>query len=122
MSTVSGPAALNVHLLEQARSVLARLDDETYARDSPLNPEGTVGRHLRHCLDFYRCFLDGLALDRIDYARRERDGDVEARREAAAARIDDILRGLRENEVGGHRPILVRDEEGPGAPDRKSVV
>jgi uncharacterized damage-inducible protein DinB len=116
MTIESGPAGLNVHLLEQARAILARLDDATYARASELNPEGTFGKHLRHCLDFYRCFLDGLKLDRIDYTHRERDGEVEERREAAAARMGDILRGLQTIETGGHRPILVRDEEHPGAP------
>jgi uncharacterized damage-inducible protein DinB len=115
MSIESGPAGLNVQLLEQARAILARLDDATYARASALNPEGSIGRHLRHCLDFYRCFLDGLKLDRIDYTHRERDGEVEERREAAADRIGEILRGLQTIEVGGHRPILVRDEEHPGA-------
>ena len=48
MQIESGPAGLNLHLLEQARAILARLDDATYSRDSALNPEGTIGRHLRH--------------------------------------------------------------------------
>jgi hypothetical protein len=116
MRIESGPAVFSIHLLEQARAILARLDDATYTRHSALNPDGTIGRHLRHCLDFYLCFLDGLALGRVDYTHRERDADVEQHRDAAATCIDDLLRGLNEIEVGGHRPILVRDEEGPGAP------
>ena len=106
-----GPACLNVSLLEQARILLARIDDSAYVRASPLNPEGSVGRHLRHCLDFYRCLLDGLPLGRIDYTHRERAGEIELRREAAGERIRGLVDELQSLEVIAHRPVLVRDEE-----------
>lgn len=120
------PACLNTHLLEQARALVARIEDSTYVRASPVNPEGSIGRHLRHCLDFYRCLLDGLPLGRIDYTRRERAGEVELRREAAGERIRGLLDELQRLEVIPHRPVLVRDEdhrdEAPPAWSRSSLA
>ncbi len=53
-----------------------------------------AGSHLRHILEFYECFLDGLPLGRVDYDSRKRDLTVEASRAAATARIEQLLKRL----------------------------
>ena len=78
---------MNVRWLEQAESLLARLDDETY--------EGRrIGCHLRHILEFYECLLEGVATGVIDYDARRRDAAVEQSRAVAAARIQHLKAAL----------------------------
>ncbi len=74
-TSAMAPAALlaaNLHILRQGVELLAQIDDEQYTLTAgPLFAYG-VGSHLRHCLDSYACFLQGLPQGRIDYDRRER--------------------------------------------------
>ena len=76
-------------------------------------PGGTIGRHLRHVLDFYENLLAGLHGVRVDYAERARNGRVERELEVAAARIDAVIAGL--DRAAGEdpaRPLEVRTEPG----------
>ena len=87
----------NVAWLKQALSLVQQLDDVTF-RSSPqgLAPH-RVGSHLRHVLEFYECFLDGLRSLTVDYDARQRSHSVETSRDAAASKISSILGRLEEN-------------------------
>lgn len=76
----------NLACLAQARELVRRLGDEAYRACAP-GGRGGVGAHLRHVLDHYDCFLEGVAAGRIDYDRRERDLEVERSRERALERL-----------------------------------
>lgn len=67
----------NVTLLAQATELLDRIDDSTYA---------VIGGHVRHILDFYQCFLDGVETAHVNYDARRRDEAVERFRNCALAR------------------------------------
>ena len=108
------PAEPNLKVLSQAADLLAGLDDEVFSRACPLAPGGSIGKHLRHCLDFYDCFLGGLPTGMVDYTHRDRDGRVETERLAALRRLEEISAQLEALETGTHRPILVREEAAPG--------
>jgi uncharacterized damage-inducible protein DinB len=114
MDLAGGPAARNVHCIRQVADLLYLLDGELYAARTPLLPGGSVGSHVRHCLDFYDCFLRGLSRRRVDYTARRRSAEVETIREAAAAAAREVERGLsRIAEADLDRTILVRPED-PG--------
>ena len=87
----------NIAWLMQALSLVQQLDDVTF-RSSPqgLAPH-RVGSHLRHVLEFYECFLNGLRFLTVDYDTRQRNHSVENSRDAAAEKISSILRHLEEN-------------------------
>ena len=96
METCSELIATNTGLLEQAASLVRRIDDAAFST----SPEGfypcRVGSHLRHVLEFYDCFLDGLKTLGIDYDARKRDEVLERNRRAAAAKVSSIVRRLGE--------------------------
>jgi len=50
-----------------------------------------VSSHLRHVVEFYECFLDGLRFMRVDYDGRKRDVSMESSREAAVERICSVI-------------------------------
>ena len=110
MPSILGLAGPHLLLLRQGLALLDRLEDSQFSRSTPLNPGGSVGRHLRHCLDFYRCFLDGVESGTVDYTHREREEAVEKRPRVARHRMLAVVSRLELLRVGGHRTLLVRDE------------
>jgi uncharacterized damage-inducible protein DinB len=77
----------NLALLDQALDLLDAIDDADYDR-SPLGFEPhRIGGHLRHCLEFYGCFLDGVSTGLADYDSRRRDARVEHEKRAATQRV-----------------------------------
>ena len=86
----------NVAWLKQALSLVQQLDDVRFSSSPPGLAPHRVGSHLRHVLEFYQCFLDGLATSRIDYDARKRDESIERRRQSATTSIRSIISLLEE--------------------------
>jgi len=101
-----------ISLLEQGARLLEQLTDDVYAKRSVLSPRGSVGGHLRHCVDFYRSFLEGLESNRIDYNFRRRDPKLEIDRRYAIDEIYRLISQLREIlPLFRIAPILVSTED-----------
>jgi hypothetical protein len=77
--------------LKQGRDLLKQIDDEIFLRTIPPMFNFGIGRHIRHCLDFYESFLNGLETRRIDYDSRERVPLIEKERAAAIKKIDSLI-------------------------------
>ena len=79
--------------LDQVAGLVASLTDEQY-RLRPIGPgSGSIGGHVRHCLDHVESLLAGVATGRIDYDQRQRGTDVETCRGAA---LDAVHRQTRQ--------------------------
>ena len=99
----------NVRWLAQAIALVHDLDDNTF-RSSPADlPPHRVSGHLRHIIEFYECFLEGLCAGHIDYDARRRDSTVERSASAAVARLQRIIELL--ESLGADKPVLVRMED-----------
>lgn len=80
--------AENIKVLRDAQKLLEQMDDQTYTKvDAPIFTS-SLGAQLRHCLDFYQCFLLGVKNGKIDYDLRERDEVTEHIRTRAIERIE----------------------------------
>ena len=109
---LSSILTLNVALLTQGADLLERIDDAQYLRSDPLSPGGGISLHMRHCLEFYACFLRGLPKGRIDYVRRERGGAIERSRVAGLREVRATIAALERLEGAAIVPALaVRAEE-----------
>lgn len=64
-------------ILGQGEALLATLSAESYVRRLPAAFDGTIGGHIRHCLDHFSSLLRGLDSDRVDYDHRGRDPRIE---------------------------------------------
>jgi uncharacterized damage-inducible protein DinB len=107
----ASPARQNVALLRQGETLLRSLDDRTLSRGTPLAPGGTIGKHLRHCLEFHACLLDGLRTGRVDYEGRQRRTDLETGVRRARAALHEAASGLaRISEEDVYRFLRVRGE------------
>ncbi len=105
-------AETNAAWLRQARELLDRIDDRTYADEAPGVAPHRAGGHFRHILEFYECFLDGLSSGLVDYDARKRDLRLETSRRAAIDTIGWIIRAL-ETSALVHRDgsVLVHMED-----------
>ena len=91
---LSALTATNIRWLCQALHLLERLDDSVYSATAPGFAPHRAGAHLRHVLEFYQCFLDGLDSSHIDYDSRRRDEAIERSRHTAAIAIRSIIHVL----------------------------
>jgi hypothetical protein len=113
MNTVDLLIDSSVRLLVQAVDLLERLDERSYTAVA-VAPH-RVGGHVRHILEFYECFLDGLERGRIDYDARRRDAAVEAGTGAAMAKIGLLIGRLcGATALRSDPALLVRVEDGDG--------
>jgi uncharacterized damage-inducible protein DinB len=85
---------MNVRWLRQALTLLNRLDETAYSTSPRGFAPHRAGGHLRHIVEFYQCFLNGLPLAHIDYDQRQRDLAIEQSRAAASAAIRSIIQEL----------------------------
>ena len=87
MRTNTPLAQRNAAFLGQALELLDSLPLGVYSARPRHFERGGVGVHLRHVLDHYDAFLDGLESGRIDYDTRERDALTESDSGVARARL-----------------------------------
>jgi hypothetical protein len=107
--------AANIRWLHQALRLLERLDDTVYSNMAPGFAPHRAGAHLRHILEFYQCFLEGMNSSHIDYDSRRRDEAIEYSRHTAATAISSIIRALQTRaEVREERIVWVRMEDADG--------
>ncbi len=80
-------------ILEQCSEYIDRVSDEQFVAPSQVVPGGTIGKHVRHTLDHFRCAITTCCSESIDYDHRCRGGDIESNRESAKTEIQ-VLRSL----------------------------
>ena len=119
-SRKSALIATNIRWLRQALGLLEQLDDVVYSATAPGFAPHRAGSHLRHVLEFYQCFLEGLDSSHIDYDSRRRDEAIERSRDTASMAIRSIIhafetcRGLREERIVW---VRIEDAETTGVRD-----
>lgn len=67
----------NIAVLRQLTDFLLQLSDTEYSLALPLISQNTIGKHVRHILEFYTCLLEGIENKSVDYDARKRNLDLE---------------------------------------------
>jgi hypothetical protein len=102
----------NVNWLRQAITLIGSIADGAFT----MSPQGMephrVGAHLRHILEFYECFLDGVESGHIDYDARRRDHLLERSRTAAIEKMRSMINRLQTTRgLSGDSVVFVRMED-----------
>lgn len=116
MRTIDRLIAQNVAVLRQASELLERIDLAAYCGAGWVPAASGPGGHVRHCLDFYDRFLDGVRSGWIDYTARERDEATARDPEWALARIDRTVDALERIDAAASAGALLVRAEGAGSP------
>ena len=92
---MSAALVQNIELLRQGITLLRKIDDDLYSGSGPDHEASyLVGPHMRHCVDAYRCLLDGLEDKSVDYDARGRDPRLESERAAGLEAMERLVEGL----------------------------
>jgi hypothetical protein len=98
----------NIGLLIQGDRLIEGLDDRSFIEAPVGLLQSGIATHFRHCLDFYDCFLRGIASGMINYDARERELSGERDRLATQQRIAHLIYSLRAlNGVDVNSPCYV---------------
>ncbi len=105
----------NIEALQQGEMLLQHLSDLAYTQPAPPVFQSAIGTHIRHNLDHYACFLNGLESGCIDYAARQRDTRLEQDRVYAIAEMSKLRERLEKlAETPDDACLLVERDVGPG--------
>ena len=94
MSAEYHPGADNIASLRDGIELVGGLPEGVFGSAPEGLRIGGVGSQLRHCIDFYSCFLQGLENGRVDYTRRERDPRLETDRTHAMDALERLIARL----------------------------
>lgn len=84
----------NMVHLEQGIQMIQELDDAGYTMINPPLYGSSIGAHMRHAIEHYISFLDGLADQKVDYDARKRDVRIETDRAFAIGVLEDLIARL----------------------------
>ncbi|MEM9419043.1 MAG: DinB family protein [Planctomycetota bacterium] len=106
-SKASAPAPDHVgplrQVLDQLFRLVEQLDETAYTTQPVTTYGGSIGGHVRHCLDHVNALLCGTQGQLIDYEARERGTDIETTPASACSelqRLDAALSALPQD-IGG---------------------
>jgi uncharacterized damage-inducible protein DinB len=101
----------NIAALRQGIELLAGLPSAHYTRKTPACFNSSAGGHLRHVIEHYLSFLQGLDTGELDYEARARDPLIESDPGYAGAQMEMIAGRL--GQMSDDRVIHVRSESVP---------
>lgn len=105
----------NIEALQQGERLLRRMSDAAYTQAAQPVFQSTVGTHIRHNLDHYASFLNGLESGCVDYAARQRNTRLEQDRLYAIAEISRLRERLENvTEDMADASLFVKRDVGPG--------
>jgi uncharacterized damage-inducible protein DinB len=111
---LAAPVQPLASLLHQMRSMVERLDDESYTRPAPGRSSGGVGGHVRHCLDHIGALVQAARTGIVEYDRRQRGTEVESCRAAALDQIGELTARLTTLDASTlDEPVLVETQIDP---------
>ncbi|MEZ0486358.1 DinB family protein [Fibrella aquatica] len=79
--------AASADILAKLTNVISQLTNEQYARALPVLSGNTIGRHVRHILEFYELLVKSPQTGRLNYDQRQRDLPLERQADEALRRI-----------------------------------
>jgi hypothetical protein len=102
----------SVDAFRQLVSVLGTLNEDNFRTPLPVLSGGTIGRHVRHLVEFYQCLFGGLVTGMVDYDARARNAMLEEDPALAVAALQYLMR--RVGEVQADQPLVLCTRYGPG--------
>lgn len=84
----------NTDILMQLAEVIGQLTDHDYARPLSVLSGNTIGKHVRHILEFYELLVNSERTGLLNYDRRQRDLQLEVDTDEALRRIGTIDRAI----------------------------
>ena len=102
----------SVDALGQLVSVLGTLHAEDFRTPLPVLSGGTIGRHVRHLVEFYQCLFGGLVTGTVDYDARARNVVLEEEPALAVSVLEYLMHRI--GEVQSDQTLVLCTRYAPG--------
>lgn len=102
----------SVCALGQLVTVLGAMKAEDFDTPLPVLSGGTIGRHVRHLVEFYQCLFGGLVTGTVDYDARTRNPVLEQELTLTVVALEYLMHRVRE--IGSDQPLVLRTSYAPG--------
>jgi len=113
----------NLAVIHQGITLLQQLGSERYRQRVPVCYNASVGGHLRHIIEHYQSFLQGLGSGEIDYEKRARDPLIENDPTYAGGTLEAIAEQLGDwSALLTNHPLGLAAETTPGVTTTTSVL
>lgn len=97
----------SLHCISQCQNLLNQLSESSYCESRA--GVSSIGAHMRHVLDRFQCFFNGLAENSVDYDARKRDQSIETNLESARFAVASIERRILELGSHGSDALVVKE-------------
>lgn len=67
----------SIEILNQLTTVIEKLGNEEYSKPLSTLSDSSIGKHIRHIIEFYQCLFNGIPEGIVDYDKRERNLKLE---------------------------------------------
>ena len=101
--------------LSKSKNLIKRLSNEQLCNATIPPYNSSIGSHVRHILDFYKCIFEGIEKNLVDLTNRDRNIDVESDCDCALSYLDKILESISNFKVEPSGKIIVVDDLGQGS-------
>lgn len=81
----------SAEILTQLARLVKQLTTEQYNFILPGFSGGSVGKHVRHVIECYKCFLQGIQNGTVNYDKRQRNITIETDKYVALQLLNDII-------------------------------
>lgn len=78
------------HVLDQLKEVLDQMTSDEYRKPLPIFNGSSVGKHVRHILEFFQCLSEANENKLVNYDARKRNPDIESNLSTAICTIIEI--------------------------------
>ena len=106
----------NIATLRSSSAIFDDLSDDQYNQVITPYFSASIGKHFRHILDHYFCFLVGLKKGHIHYDQRQRDTAVETQRTYTLNKLNKLITDLKALTTQSDNAIKVSLSSSPEKP------
>ena len=64
-------------IINQLKQIIGQLNDEEFAKPIAILSGNSIGKHIRHIIEFYECLMNGYESGKINYDSRNRNQEYE---------------------------------------------
>lgn len=90
-------------ILNQLKNIIAVLGNEAYGKPLPVLSSNTVGKHVRHIIEFFDCMFQSMQTDIVNYDDRTRNLNLETNTVYTIHKIEELISLVQA--INANRPI-----------------
>lgn len=107
-------------VFKQLTQLTDNINELDYCKKLTVLSDNTVGKHIRHIIEFFECFDEGCKTGVVDYDKRERNAEIEQSPIYASTKLNDLYDSI--SSINSNMPLKLNSILTGEMPDGNSPV